>query len=100
MTEGSYDLVGLRARAKNVQVMSYIAPTLSSVWQARSPVFFMPERKPKKAFEVKSDGSISFDYKLMEPDRPYPFKIKGYWFIAVLRTGDTQATIYHFPDDD
>lgn len=48
---------------------------------------------------VESDGTVRFEYSKMERSRPYPFQIGDRWLIAVLEPGESQASIYYFPED-
>ncbi|MXY68102.1 MAG: hypothetical protein F4Y47_06025 [Acidobacteriia bacterium] len=51
-----------------------------------------------RAVEAGESG-VFLRYESMERGRPYPVNVEGYWIIAVLHHGASQATLYRVPDD-
>lgn len=49
---------------------------------------------------VETPRGVSLNYESMERGRPYPVEVGGYWIIAVLHHGASQATLYRVPDND
>ena len=54
----------------------------------------------EQPYRVETDGTVRFEYSRMERGRPYPFQIGDRWLIAVLEPGESQASIYYFPEND
>ncbi len=44
---------------------------------------------------TKPDGTVEIFHARMEAGRPYPFRVDGWWFIAMKPEGANRAGIYY-----
>ena len=75
---------------------------MSSVATLENPATTVdnPRRDVDSPCRTKPDGTVEIFDALMEPGRPYPFQVDGWWFIAMKPAGASRAGIYYVGEEE